>query len=211
MKLIGRGRAPDIVAFKALLTGEPIGEWHMVVGNPYNPILRVGNLICTGAKFQFNDTLGADNFPTELKVAITLEHGRPRDQGDIESMFNDGNGRIYYAPASRKDVFSSGATRGSLNDNSNKPGAAQINSGQIESKTGKIKSGGIPKNNKKSMPLGKNTGNGGTINQIVDNLTYAFHGNGHDLAVKMGLASGGSWTSNDKEPVMTNAEAKGTK
>lgn len=116
MAMMGNGRAPDVVGMKALLTGEPIGEWHMVVGNPYSPTLMIGNLICRNAKFTFSDVLGADNFPTELKVTITLDHGRMRDKGDIESMFNAGEGRIYYAPMKMEHVFDSSAQANSLND-----------------------------------------------------------------------------------------------
>lgn len=116
---MGKGRAPAIVSIKSLLTGEPIGEWHMVVGNPYAPIAMIGNLICTEAKFQFNDIIGADNFPTELKVTITVEHGRPRDAGDIQSMYNQGQGRIYYPPEGELDNLNiSSATRNSQNDTS---------------------------------------------------------------------------------------------
>jgi hypothetical protein len=122
---MGKGRAPSIVAMKALLTGEPIGEWHMVVGNPYNPIAKIGNLICTESKFQFNDIIGADNFPTELKVTITVEHGRPRDAGDIQSMFNQGQGRIYYPPKALGGadfLNTTASTQNSKNDTSWKVG-----------------------------------------------------------------------------------------
>jgi hypothetical protein len=130
---MGKGRAPSIVAMKSLLTGEPVGEWHMVLGNPYDPILAVGNLICTESKFQFNDIIGADNFPTEMKVTITVEHGRPRDAGDIQSMFNRGQGRIYYPPKDTKDYLNnSSATRNSTNDTSwgrSKKGGSDSGSG----------------------------------------------------------------------------------
>lgn len=116
---MGKGRAPAIVAMKSLLTGEPIGEWHMVVGSPYDPIATIGNLVCTESKFQFNDIIGADNFPTELKVSITVEHGRPRDAGDIQSIFNRGQGRIYYPPKDTIDFLNkSSATGNSKNDTS---------------------------------------------------------------------------------------------
>jgi len=116
---MGKGRAPSIVAMKALLTGEPVGEWHMVIGSPFDPIAQIGNLICTEAKFQFNDIIGADNFPTELKVTITVEHGRPRDAGDIQSIFNKGQGRIYYPPKGNLDVLNtSTSTKNSTNDTS---------------------------------------------------------------------------------------------
>ena len=123
MIAMGRGKAPDILAIKALLTGEPIGEWHMVIGNPFDPISKVGNLICTESKFQFNDIIGADNFPTELTVSITVEHARPRDAGDIQSMFNQGNGRIYYPAKAGLDVLNkSASTVNSTNDTSWKKG-----------------------------------------------------------------------------------------
>lgn len=118
---MSKGRAPDVLQFKALLTGEPIGEWHLVVGNPYEPIEMIGNLICTETKFSFNDVLGQDDFPTELKMVVTLEHGRPRDKGDIESMFNKGAGRIYYAYKNGMEPWNSASsTMNSVNDQEDK-------------------------------------------------------------------------------------------
>jgi hypothetical protein len=78
-----------------MLSGYPVGEWHLVVGNPLNPIAMIGNLICTNVKIAFNDELGPDDFPTELKASFTLAPGRQRHRGDWESMFNRGNGRLY--------------------------------------------------------------------------------------------------------------------
>ena len=37
---------PHINGMGALLIGEPVGEWHLTVGNPLNPIMVCGNLIC---------------------------------------------------------------------------------------------------------------------------------------------------------------------
>jgi len=94
---------PQILAIRSLLTGNPVGEWHMCVGNPLNPFAMVGNLICEGIDVEFGDEFGADDFPTELKATIRLKHGKPRDKGDIESMFNYGNGRLYYGEFFDKD------------------------------------------------------------------------------------------------------------
>jgi hypothetical protein len=80
---------------KSVLTGAPIGEWHLVVGNPLNPIAMIGNLICTGVEVTFSDILGPDDFPTEIHASFTLKHGRPRERGEIESIFNRGDGRLY--------------------------------------------------------------------------------------------------------------------
>jgi hypothetical protein len=72
----------------ALLTGMNVGEWHIIVGNPFNPIARIGNLICTNYAFNFpSDQLGPDDFPTELEFTITLKPGRPRDRRGVTNMF----------------------------------------------------------------------------------------------------------------------------
>jgi hypothetical protein len=94
-KIAAKNR-PAILAMRSLLTGLPVGEWHMVVGNPMNPIMCIGNLVCTDTQISTSDTLGPDDFPDEMYFTITLKHGKPRDAGDIQSMFNLGNGRLYY-------------------------------------------------------------------------------------------------------------------
>lgn len=89
---------PGVIAVKSVLTGEPIGDWHLVIGNPFNPIAMIGNLIVKSCDFEFVDgQLGVDDFPHEMIFTVTLEHGKPRDKGDIESMFNKGQGKLHYA------------------------------------------------------------------------------------------------------------------
>lgn len=83
----------------SLLTGAPVGEWHLTIGNPCNPIAMIGNLICSGVKIEFGDALGPDDFPTSLKATFELSHGRDRERGEIESMFNRGDGRLYASSA----------------------------------------------------------------------------------------------------------------
>jgi hypothetical protein len=81
-----------------LLTGEPTGNWHLTLGNPLNPMMVVGNLICKKMDVQWGDELGPDDFPLELKVTYTLEHAMARDKAGIQSMFNRGAGKIYKLP-----------------------------------------------------------------------------------------------------------------
>lgn len=95
MGLIG---IPYLKGMKAILTGEPVGDWHLTIGNPLNPIALIGNLICKNIEIECNDELGLDDFPTEWKITVNLEHGMARDKGAIESMFNRGAGRIYELP-----------------------------------------------------------------------------------------------------------------
>ena len=82
-----------------VMTGAPVGEWHLVVGNPCNPIAMIGNLICTDLEVNFGENLGPDDFPTELVASITLQHAVERERGQIESMFNRGGGRLYQSAA----------------------------------------------------------------------------------------------------------------
>lgn len=86
--------------FRALLDGRAVGEWHLTVGNPMNPIANIGNLICDGCDVEFNDVLGIDDFPTEVTFKISLKHGRIRAKQDWESIFNSGNGAMSFSELS---------------------------------------------------------------------------------------------------------------
>lgn len=94
------GQIPYLQGLKALLIGEPVGEWHVTIGNPLNPIAMIGNLICDTMEIEFGNELGPDDFPTEMRVTIKLDHGMARDRDAIQSIFNRGMGRIYDLPDS---------------------------------------------------------------------------------------------------------------
>jgi len=101
----------------SLLTGAPVGEWHLTIGNPCNPIAMIGNLICNNLKIEFGDTLGPDDFPTSLKATFSLTHGRDRERGEIESMFNRGDGRLYASSASTSASVQSFSAFSDVNGN----------------------------------------------------------------------------------------------
>jgi hypothetical protein len=109
-KHINQGNAPQVQGLKSLLTGDPVGEWHVTIGNPLNPMIVVGNLICKGIKVEFGEELGPDDFPLDVKATIELEHGMDRDRDRIMSMFNYGNGRLYGLPKEYRESFSSSTT-----------------------------------------------------------------------------------------------------
>lgn len=94
-KLTGGDGNAAIPQFQALKTGAPVGEWHLTVGNPFKPIAVIGNLVCTGVDITFNDEMGPDDFPTEMKATVYLKPGMSRANQDIESVFNDGFGPLY--------------------------------------------------------------------------------------------------------------------
>lgn len=86
---------PAMYATNSLLSGEPVGPWHLTIGNPRNPIMSMGNMIITNSEIQHSGPLGIDDFPTEIKVIITLKHGRPRDSVEIQKMYTRGRSSIY--------------------------------------------------------------------------------------------------------------------
>lgn len=110
------GQVPYLHNMKAILTGEPVGEWHVTVGNPLNPIAMIGNLICEGVTVEWNEELGPDDFPTEIKFTVNLKHAMARDRDAIESIFNRGMGRIYNLP----DSFAGSADYQTTVDNATK-------------------------------------------------------------------------------------------
>lgn len=87
---------PAIYAFKSLLSGEPVGLWHVTIGNPRNPILAMGNLIIENTSFQMYGPLGIDDFPSGIKVTVSLKHAKSRDAAEIANMFTRGETSILF-------------------------------------------------------------------------------------------------------------------
>lgn len=98
-KLLDKVGRPSIPMMNSLLSGEATGYWHITIGNPINPIMVCGNLICTNVDVTFpTDELSYGDFPTKLQVKVKLKPGIPKDAAGIERMFNRGKARIYYQP-----------------------------------------------------------------------------------------------------------------
>jgi hypothetical protein len=100
---------PRLISVKSALSDRPIGEWHLVVGNPINPILVMGDLVCMNCVLKFDDEIGPDDFPTGCTFSIKLAQGKPRDKASIERMFNLGEAKLMYNklrnPSSADDTF----------------------------------------------------------------------------------------------------------
>jgi len=88
---------PKLFALNSLIGGHDVGFWHLTVGNPYNPIMSIGNLIMTNSSVQHMGPLGVDDFPSEVKVTVTLKPGRSRDVIEIGRYYTQGIRGIYQA------------------------------------------------------------------------------------------------------------------
>lgn len=81
----------------SLISDQPVGLWHITVGNPHHPIISIGNMILKKTTIEHSGPLGMDDFPTQLKVTCSFDRGKPRDQVGIEQMYMNGNDRIFYS------------------------------------------------------------------------------------------------------------------
>lgn len=85
---------------RSFLDGRAVGEWHLTVGNPMDPVAVIGNLCMKSTTITFSEELGLDDFPTEVSFKVTLAHGRQRAKQDILSMFNLGGGSMTFTDIS---------------------------------------------------------------------------------------------------------------
>ena len=119
---------PQAIAWQSLLSGSPAGVWHVMVGNPRNPILSIGNLILENATITQSGPLGIDDFPSELKVTVELKHCTPRDVTDIGRMYTKGAGAIYHVLAGHNidDFWDSKAATVVDNSGHNEPQKIEV-------------------------------------------------------------------------------------
>jgi hypothetical protein len=85
---------PKLISVRSALSDRPVGEWHLVVGNPLNPIMTMGDLVCTSCDMVFDEEMGPDDFPTGVTFNVSLQQGKPRDKVAIERIFNLGETRM---------------------------------------------------------------------------------------------------------------------
>jgi len=138
------GTVPYLTGLRALLTGEPVGEWHVTIGNPLNPIAMIGNLICAGIEVEFGNELGPDDFPTEIKVTAKMEHGMARDRDAIQSIFNRGMGRIYDLPDEMEGTADEQTRVDRFTAESNESGTAALSRGWLAGPSTTGSKSGVP-------------------------------------------------------------------
>ena len=148
------------LSFRSIIDGRAIGEWHLTVGNPMNPIATIGNLYVDSVKMDVAEVLGVDDFPTEFKFTVTLKHGRPRAKQDIESIFNLGNGSMTFSELPQPSSgFNSYGDTNTARQNNYLPGSASVDDSRLDIVTGNS-----------VVPVASNSGQGAsTGNSQVSN------------------------------------------
>lgn len=96
--LLNKAGRPQKHALNSLLSPAPVGLWHVTIGNPFHPIMTIGNMILEKTTITHTGPLGLDDFPTGLKVVCELKRAKGRDKRDIEKLYMHGINRIYSHP-----------------------------------------------------------------------------------------------------------------
>lgn len=92
---------PARAATNSLLSEQPTGMWHLMIGNPNHPIMSMGNMVLKNTTIQHFGPLGIDDFPTNLRVTCELTRGKGKDLNEIEKMYMHGNDKISYSMGSK--------------------------------------------------------------------------------------------------------------
>lgn len=96
---------PNVIAVHSLVSGAPVGEYHLTIGNPFNPIACIGNLTMQSFSIGFSDNLGFMDFPEEITLSVELKRARPCDSGDWQSILQFGQGRSYVPEKGMLDLI----------------------------------------------------------------------------------------------------------
>lgn len=148
---------PQLYAWHSLVSGDDVGLWHVTIGNPKAPILSFGNLIITNSQIQQFGPLGVDDFPSQLKVSITLKHARPRDITDIGRMYTGGMNSLYNVLAAHK-----------LEDFYEDHSSEQTNADNADTNKSKFRYVPINKNEYSYIPLHDDHIAGSSLDKVID-------------------------------------------
>ena len=128
---------PHKVMLQSLLSPAPVGFWHLTIGNPFHPIMSIGNMILKQTTIEHYGPLGLDDFPTGIKVTCELTRGKPRDIRDIEKLYMHGNDRIYHSMGPK--IFDMYTHAKEYNDNNFDIAVKEIGDPNVEIGTGENK------------------------------------------------------------------------
>jgi hypothetical protein len=88
----------------ALMTGINTTPWHLTIGNPYSPIINIGNIVVGGVDVKLSNDLGFNDMPARIDVSIIADFGRPLGKQELEKMFNNGYKRVYSASSTKRET-----------------------------------------------------------------------------------------------------------
>ena len=91
----------------ALMSGLSTTPWHMTLGNPFNPVISVGNILVKNGKIDFGNEMGFNDMPTKINVSFDIDLGRPLGKSEIMEILNNAYGRVYSKTDGTKPKYQS--------------------------------------------------------------------------------------------------------
>jgi hypothetical protein len=92
-------------------TGENTTPWHLTIGNPYSPIISVGNIIVESVNVKGSNEFSYNDMPTKIDVDITMKLGRNLGGQEIYQMFNQSYFRVYSVDNQKNPVPATASSR----------------------------------------------------------------------------------------------------
>ncbi len=82
-----------------IMTGIPTTPWHLTIGNPFNPIISMSNLLVDDVTIGWGNEIGFNDMPTIINVSVGLSLARSLGKNEIIEIFNNAYGRNYTTSA----------------------------------------------------------------------------------------------------------------
>ena len=118
----------------AWMSGISTTPWHLTIGNPYSPIINIGNVYVSSVNVKLSNDLGFNDMPVRLDVSIDTDFSRPLGRQELEKMFNNGYKRVYASNTSSANPPNSNVTASQTPASAN----AALNGQQPNSATNQI-------------------------------------------------------------------------
>jgi hypothetical protein len=89
----------------SVMTGLPSTPWHLTIGNPYNPIISINDIVIEDINLTFDNEFAFNDMPTGFKTDITVKMGRGMGAQEIFQIFNNSYQRLYNQSPPVKDIL----------------------------------------------------------------------------------------------------------
>jgi len=82
----------------ALMSGINTTPWHLTIGNPYSPVINMGNAWVSNVDVKLSNDMGFNDMPIRVDASINCRFGRQLGRSELERLFNNGYKRVYAKP-----------------------------------------------------------------------------------------------------------------
>lgn len=85
----------EMIGAIAAGTGINSTPWHLTIGNPYSPVVSLGNIVVDNINLKLGNSMSFNDLSSEINVEVNLKFGRNLGGQEIRKMFNNNYTRDY--------------------------------------------------------------------------------------------------------------------